>query len=160
MAKSQETKEIGIISVKRIKETHFSVNEKLYKPEILQIKSQLESRLGFNADLNLVMLTLRAFYVYDEFPNEIVMDITVENVFEVPGLINFIPKDTDVTPDQMNLPTRVLVTIVALSISHTRALLGKNVAGTVMDSTYLPITDPVAASKAFFGEKINFEELK
>ena len=153
MEKAVNKKEI-IISIKRIKELSFFINEKLSRPEIVQIKSQLESKLGFNTSFNLVNLTLTAYYIYEEFPNDKVMEIVVENVFEVPGLMNFIPNDTDVTPDKMNLPSDILITMVSLSISHTRALFAKNISGTVMDSIYLPITDPIAASKAFFGSKI------
>lgn len=160
MEETLKQKPTGLVSVRRIKEISFFINEKLSKPDITQIKSQLEARLGFNATLNLVNLILRAYYIYEEFPEEIVMEISVENVFEVANLIEFIPVGTDVTTDQMNIPSRVLVEMVAISISHTRALFGKAISGTTMDSTYLPITDPIAASKVFFGEKIKDEELK
>lgn len=152
-------KETAIVAIKRVKKISFSINEGYARSDVSLIKSLLEVKMGFNAPQNLVKLELRAYYVYDESPDQIVMEITVENVFELLNLSDFIPTDQDVTSETMNIPSKILVQMVAISVSHTRALFGEAISGTVMDATYLPVTDPVLAAKAFFRGKIKDEEL-
>jgi hypothetical protein len=136
------------MAVKRIKVLSFSINEKVtgYSPATL-VKVEMAQNLAFSVDINVVDFTLRVFYRLpnDNTEENILVDITVQNFFEVSNLKRFL-----VQPTQINLPENVIVSIVGLSISHTRALLAQNLAGTVIQDSIMSIVNPVDVAKHFF----------
>lgn len=139
------------IAVRRIKEFSFYINEGLFahkqtenNSSLLQVEFAL--RLAFTPETNLVFLTIRAYYHFPgASPDEIIADITVQNVFELPDLKRF-----QVAASEIILPTNVIITLVGLSISHTRAMMAKNLAGTPMQENLLAIVDPIAVARHFF----------
>lgn len=141
-------------SIKRVKTIFFSIDEKLFigDPEkIIQI--QLGETLGFNFENKYVNFTLRIFLHYaSSSPNETLSDIRVENIFEVPELLSFINPDKLVI-----LPQNLIVAIVSMSISHARALLCQNLAGTSYQSVILPVTNAQDVTKHFYPYLFNQE---
>ena len=132
-------------AVKRVKDIHFSINEQLYVPDPNKIvKIELGERIGFDFEMNLVNFILRIFFHYVEEP-EILVDFQVENLFEVDNLIRFRNKDGIII-----LPPQLITSIVGVSLSHGRALLLKNTAGTRWQEIILPIANPMDVAKYFY----------
>ena len=139
------------LSVRRIKEFGFFINEKLFaqnqqqnQDEILKIDIALQ--LSFTIETNLVFLLVRVHYYFpDSTPGEVLSEIQVQNVFEFPELKKF-----QTGPSEIILPPNVITTIVGLSISHTRALFAKNISGTLLQENMMAIVDPTAIAKHFF----------
>lgn len=140
--------------IKRVQEVFFYLNEKLFVPDpekIIQI--QLGETIGFNFENKYVNFTLRIFLHYANSPiNDTLADIRVENIFEVPQLNSFLNKDNLVI-----LPQDLIISIVSMSISHARALLCKNLAGTSYQSVILPISNARDISEHFYPYFFNRE---
>ena len=135
-----------VIGIKRIKEIGFRLNEHFVikdDPE-KEIKIELQHRTGFSLEHNIVNLTLRCFTFYTDNKDNILTDIEVENLFEIPEFKNY------VTPDLVeSFPANVWLTMISLSIGHTRALLFERVTGTLLSNLIIPILNPVEVAKAF-----------
>jgi len=136
-----------IYSIKRVKEIFFSVNERLYAPDPdKMVQLELGHLLGFNMEMNLVNFTIRVFYHYPEHSQqEVLAEVQVENLFEVQDLQKFMTNTGIVI-----LPNVLISSIVGISLSHARALLSKNTAGTSFQEIIIPITNPTEVAKFFF----------
>ena len=142
-------------NILRIKDISFWVNEIFYDPKYPADKVQVRvnCELKFNADANYVIIELNPLYFY-EYPDQdikehIFANITVHNTFAVNDVKSFIKGD------QLYLPTEVLVTLIGISISHTRALFSKNIDGTAFNGIVLPLIDPLEFSKQIFPYMFN-----
>lgn len=134
---------ISDIKVKRIKDFIFFVNEPNYKKELSnKILVRFQHRLEVNT---MVHFTLRTVFFYPGKQEEMVSDLHVENVFEIENIGQYLNKK-----GKYNLPYQILSIIVNLSISHSRALLQKNLAGTVCQELMIPILDADEITKSFF----------
>ncbi|MCW3110124.1 MAG: hypothetical protein JWQ09_4630 [Segetibacter sp.] len=143
------------LGVNRIKEFSFTINEALYEEGKL-IRIQFQHQTHFNEELNIVDLTLRVIYVYDitkVFPDTILVDIHVQNIFTVPNLRQYLIKDKG-----FFLPQGLIISMVSLSISHTRALLSNRVAGTIYQHNNLPLINPTEVAKSFYPNMFLEEE--
>jgi hypothetical protein len=142
------------IAVKRVKDIYFSVGERNYIPDPSKVvKIELGPIIGFNLTHNLVNFILRIFFHYWGSA-DILVDLQVENIFEIGDLRRFANKDGIVV-----LPSHLITTIVGLSLSHGRALLLKNTAGTRWEDVVLPVTNPEEVAKHFFPYMFNVESM-
>lgn len=132
------------ISINKIKELEFSMtqNEDISKEEV-----QLGFNVGLNIDHEKKTIDFQlSFDIVDSNTNAVCVHIKVSNVFFVENLQEF-KKEDGTTYD---IPDNGLVTMLSLSISHTRALLSKNTQGTVYASFLIPIVNPVEIMKQIF----------
>jgi hypothetical protein len=151
------------IKIKRIKDLTFYVNENIHDPDTEKlIKIELNPLLGFKADDNTVALIIRVFYHYEgtEASSEnTLLEIQVQNLYEIKDVISFVNKD-----NILILPEKSIISLLDLSISHTRALLSKNAAGTVYQDSTMPIFDAGHAARFFFpymfSQPSSIEEIK
>lgn len=139
-------KEQNTFSIKRIKEFSFLVNESLAvidKP----VHIQFQHKTSYYGDRDLIDLTLRVFYSYDKKipPDTILIDLHVQNLFEVKDLIQYQNSNLEYV-----LPENLIVSMLSVSISHLRALMAKNVAGTPYQQNIVPIVNPVEVAKEFY----------
>ncbi len=134
-------------TIKRIKEFSFLIDESLFELD-RPVKIQFQHHTGFHPDKNLVDLTIRAYYSYDTSvpPSHMLIDFHVQNIFEIPNLIQYQLKDST----EVILPENLIVSLVSISISHLRALMAKNVAGTRYQDNIIPVVNPVEVATAFF----------
>ena len=134
--------------IKRVKDIYFSINEDLYIDEPgKMISIELNHTLGLSSDRKFINFTIGAFYHYDDAPLENKLaEIKVQNVFEFQDLSIYVDDKGILT-----LPTEILISIVNVSMSHVRALLAKNLAGTAFQEVILPLTSPLDVTKHFFG---------
>lgn len=142
-----DDRDIGFfLSVRRIKEIGFFINESLIgMPSNQPVKLEIGMNLSFNADTDLVFLNIRVYYHYPDRPaGEILADIQVQNVFELINLRNFLHNN------DLTLPPAIIISIIAMSISHTRALFAKNIAGTLFQENLIAVINPQELAKHFF----------
>lgn len=133
-------------SIRKVKDISFYVNEFLLIPDPNKIiKIELDKKFGVDLKKNLIDFTLISYLHYnDSRKEEILAEIRVQNIFEVLPLNDF-------TRDNgLFLPNNLIVAILSMSISHTRALFFRNLSGTVLQDIILPITNPSEVAKQFF----------
>ena len=124
--------------VARIKDTHFALYEERLSPDLSKnIKIEFQNTFGFNPDTNVLILTLRVYFHYEDQPPEVTLvDTSVQNVFVVENLKSFLSDD-----NSLDLPTDLLKTLVSLTVSHTRAITSRNLAGTPLQCLFVPIVN-------------------
>ncbi len=136
------------IAVKKIKEVEFFVNEEIEiaNPPIANIKFELTTNIILE-DKSIEMLLTT--YFADQDPGNMFMKIKTSNVFLFLELANFYKPENN----EFDIPDNVLVTLLSLSISHSRALLAKNALGTKFADLYIPIVNPSEILKQLFKKK-------
>lgn len=141
-----EEKIAATFSIKKIKEFYFVVNEAISEPNN-PVLVQFQHITRFFADTNLIDLTLRVYYTHDSNipPKNILVDLHVQNIFEVENL-----KQYSVDGSEFILPRNLIVLMVSLSISHSRALIAKNIAGTIYQENILPLANPSDVARVFY----------
>ena len=142
-----ELKQVNI-AVKKIKEIEFFINEEvtLAVPDSFSIGFELTTNLNLND--NTVEMVLSVFFS-EENTSNVFMKIKTSNVFLLLELNDFHNPENN----QFNIPDNVLVTLLSLSISHTRALLAKNAIGTKFAELYVPIVNPSDVFKELLSNK-------
>ena len=132
--------------IKKISDISFVVNEHLYVPDPAKvIKIELGHTIGFNLENNLVNFTLRTYFFYTDIPDNILGEISVQNIFEVENLNGYMQSNNLIV-----LPPELLVVIFAASIAHSRALFSKSLASTIFRDIMLPISDAVQIAAHFY----------
>ena len=112
--------------------------------------------LSFNVEKKTVILNARVFYHYEDAPpDKILVDTTVQNVFEIEDLQKFIMDGND-----LKFPQSLITTLVSLSISHTRALMTQRISGTVYQDNIMGIIDPEKLAQHFFPNMFNATDSK
>lgn len=156
---NEEKKPEVLLSINYIKEISFFVNEgrvineqHLPTNERKEILVQMTAIIAFNLIENIVKFTPKAWYHYKDSPEAELASIEVENTFKIVDLKNFINKD-----NKIDFPSGTWVSIVSLSISHTRALFTKHLAGTALQMVMMPIMNPYDVAKQYFPE--SFEKI-
>lgn len=136
------------MSVLKIKEHSFNMDEASFL-EGETARVDLKQRFGYNLDLNFVDLILNIEYVYENIdPNKSILSISIQNVFSVNNLKEFFKNN------ELTLPEQIYISIVGMSISHSRAILSLKTSGSVFNQTLLPIMPSDKVAKAFFPDKI------
>ncbi len=138
-----ETMSIGIT---KIKDFAFTINESLYRGEKEPVSIDFENNISLKKEENQLSLIFGVVYYYPDTPsNTVLLTAKIENVFLIENLNKFVDAKGDIT-----FPRQMWVTIVSLSVTHARALIAKNCAGTVLQSTLLPIVNPVELTTNLF----------
>lgn len=145
--------------IKKVVQTSFTVNEQLYVPDPQkEIKIELQQTIGTNSELKLINFTLSASYHYDDMVEKLVTT-KIDNVFYLPSLLEY-----QKGSGSLQIPYDLLISIVSVSIGHTRALLSKSLAGTVFQDTIIPLFDTNDMTNFFFpknedDKKIEFQQV-
>jgi hypothetical protein len=136
--------------VKRIKPINLYLNENGLPPDALY-RVDFKHQFKANSLGDIVALELQVVFTLDDredaSKNRIVLDCTVQNVFEVHNLSAYIADENNI-----RLPNETIISFVSLSVSHTRAVMAILTAGTLFQENLLPIINPVEMAKAFFPE--------
>jgi len=135
------------IAIKKIKEVEFIVNEEigLTDPSLANIGFELTTNI--NPEAKTVELLLTAFF-FHQLTGNVFLKIRTSNLFLLLELADFSGKGND----EFDIPDNILVTLLSLSISHTRALLARNAIGTKFSELYIPIVDPSEVLKQMYGK--------
>lgn len=143
----------NIFQPKSIKDVFFSVNENLINADReKELRLEITIQFGHNIENNLASFTITAFYQYTgaEKDSPKLAQIDVQNIFEVDNMIDFVIKDNVVS-----FPPFLIIQLVSLSISHTRALFFKNLSGTSLQAQIMSRTDPEDVARHFFPYMFN-----
>ena len=143
--KEKNNDDIFSISILRIMDLGFIINENFFK-EGKEARIEFSMTTSFTVETNTAYFNLRTHFHYPDItPEQILLAINVNNIFFIPNVKRFVTTDKHV-----KLPPNILVTIVGLCVTHSRALLAKHTAGTVYESTILPIVDAASMAQALF----------
>ena len=147
-----QNKENGFpIQIVKIKQTAFFIDEKInLNPEELH-GFKLDFKTAFNLESSLFEFKLRITFTPEKNSEIIFMRSEIENVFFIKELEKYL---NPANPNEIDLPSDVLITIVSLAISHSRAIAACNIGGTVYDGMILPILNSIDVATNFFGDKI------
>jgi hypothetical protein len=142
-----------LIGIKRIKDISFSIfEEKIIPDPNRMIKIEFQNTVSFNTDMDILNFTFRVYYHYEnESVENILLDAKVQNIFAIPNLKRFLK-----SPTHLDLPDGLVQALTAMTIAHTRAMVAKNSAGTMLQDVLIPIVN-VADVASFFFPK-NFHE--
>ena len=125
------------IAISRIKEVEYFINESLGLQPGAQLNINFQATMNFKPDDNTVEILLTAQFI--EMAGGIpLLKIKTSNVFSVLELADFYNPQSQT----YDIPDNVMVTILSLSVSHTRALLAKNAQGTKFAGLHIPIVNP------------------
>lgn len=135
MADEEEQISFRII---RVKDISFNINENFFKPEKTpnDIKITINCELKTNVEVDFIIIEINSFYHYHPDLENQLASITVQNAFNVPNLRRF---NND---DKLLLPHSLLITLVSISLSHTRALFSKSIGGSAFNDMVMPIINP------------------
>ncbi len=129
----------------RVKVLSFFMNESVYVHDpTKQVKVEMSHLFGTNVDAGLIDFRLRIYFYYPERNDQILADITVQNVFSVLEFKKYTKGNINTYPSQF------LISMVSMAISHGRALFSHNLAGSAFQDFMLPVTNPIDAAKHFF----------
>ncbi|RFM26197.1 hypothetical protein [Deminuibacter soli] len=130
------------IEVRRIKDFAFFVNESMFDQEKIQT---IEVRFQHKLDImQAISFTLRTVFIYPGV-DDLIADLHVENVFAVNNLEQYSDGKGG-----YNLPHDLLAIIVGESVSHSRALFQKNIAGTAFQGLNIPMVDAIQMTQSLF----------
>lgn len=130
------------LSVRRVKRLSFYVNESLVKPETI-FQPEFGLQFGFSVDANLLDFTVDANLIYPD-TKESLARTAVQNLYELQDLGKYVANGV------INIPAELITTLVAMSISHTRALFAADLSGTKLNDNPLPIVDAEEMARHFF----------
>lgn len=138
-----ENKQQFGFAIKRIKELAFNINQ------AEEISQDFEFGFGvlinFDIEASSFELQILTDLVNKENKKSFV-HITVSNVFYIEDLKKYVRSD-GVTFD---IPDMALISMLSISISHTRALMAKNTFGTAYENHFIPIVNPTEMAKEIF----------
>lgn len=125
------------IAISRIKEVEYFINESIELQPGAQVNINFQVTTNINLEESTVEMLLTAQFseITEGF---VLLKIKTSNVFSVIELVDFYKPESEI----YDIPDNVMVTILGLSVSHTRALLAKNAQGTKFAGLYIPIVNP------------------
>ena len=136
------------ITIRRIKEFGFYIHEFLIQDPTVPVQFEMALQLSFTIETNTVYMMVRVYQHYQDAPaDQIIADLQVQNIFEISGLYHF-----QSGPSQLILPQNLIIGLVSLSVSHTRALMALRTTGTALQEILIPVVNPAEIAKQFFPE--------
>lgn len=125
------------IAISRIKEVEYFINESIELQPGAQVNINFQVTTNINLEESTVEMLLTAQFseITEGF---VLLKIKTSNVFSVIELVDFYKPESEI----YDIPDNVMVSILGLSVSHTRALLAKNAQGTKFAGLYIPIVNP------------------
>lgn len=124
------------LGITKIKDIEFYVDEGIAIHSTEKVSLNFEVSLNINLEQKQIDFILGVLFLYAN--EQCFLRIKTSNVFVIPSFDEF-ERDSDNNP---LLPDSLLVTMLSLSISHTRALLARNSLGTKFSDFYIPIVNP------------------
>jgi hypothetical protein len=137
-------------SITKVRQVHLTINERFYNnQENAKVILGMSQTTATSVENNLLDFTLFIFLHYEgtPVPEGILADIKVQNIFHIPDIHRLKGEDGTFIPDA------ILIPVVSMAISHTRALFCQALAGTVYDGIIIPITNPIDAANYLFPKK-------
>jgi hypothetical protein len=134
--------QIGL-GISKIREHAFSIETVDKLPELVEFGFGFH--LEFDHTINTFDLQVIA-ELKDTESKKLFVHIKVSNVFLIENMTQYYNTKTN----SLNLPDSVLVTMLSISVTHTRALFAKNTVGTIYENNIIPIVNPTEMAKEVF----------
>lgn len=135
------------MNIVRVIELSFLVNEKIFKEGAI-VEFSFTHRSSWSVHDNMFGIDLTSSIHYkDDTSRAAILSLTVQNLFFIKNLGGFISEE------KAMIPTDALITMVSLSVSHSRALMAKNSAGTVYSGIILPLINPIEMTQSFYKDR-------
>jgi hypothetical protein len=150
MARKKGSKKFQV-AIKRIKQLSFGIDESAEVPIADDIIVNIEQNLSFSVKDETIVLLLNITYS-SKATERMLMNGIVQNVFILKDLKRMVDAGN---PDVLNLPDSVLLTLLSISISHSRALLAQSAMGTSLQDIYIPLVNPDQLAKELFNLDTN-----
>lgn len=140
-----EEQQVGI-GISKIRELAFGIETLDKLPEQLELGFAIH--VEFEPSANTFDLQVIAELKEAE-TQKVLVHIKVANVFMIENMVNYYSAETN----SLNLPDGALITMLSISVTHTRALFAKNTAGTIYENHIIPIINPTDMAKEVFKMK-------
>lgn len=147
---SKETTNVFAYQIKRIKCISFKINEDIPFQTNPPLMINLSYLIKFNKEKSYIDFVLGINYAYDNV-TEKCLQFDIQNRFSIDNINQYINTDDDTV---INLPTNALVSMLSLSVTHARAIIGQHIEGTIYSEGLMPITNTFDLAKQFFGESV------
>jgi hypothetical protein len=135
--------------IKKIKCLSFKINEDI-EVDLPTLMVNLNYRTTYNIEGGYFDFALDISFSPKDKPDVKCMEFDILNRFAVLDLAKYIDKETE----SFNFPPQVLVNILSLSISHSRAIISQQIGGTKYNDVIIPITDALPLATQFFNLKL------
>lgn len=109
------------------------------------IKIEIGQKLRFSIEDNLLELVIYILYFYEDSPKNKLSEISIQNIFEIPGLKNY-----QVGANEIRLPPELISTAFQSSIAHARALMAAHLFGTPLEFQLTSLVDGMQIAKYFY----------
>lgn len=148
-----EVSEIVEIQISRIKQYSFTINEGIYKQNST-LDVRIDTKHSIDIDKSLMDITLRILFKYPDLEDYCIQS-EISNIFFVKDLLKYAVEGEE----NLAIPSKALVTMMSLSISHARALISSSVGGSLYNGIILPLVNPEEVAKQHFGERVVPQEV-
>ncbi len=138
--------------IKKIKCLSFKINEDI-EVNIPTLMVNLNYRTTYKIEGSFFDFVLDVSFTPKDNDDAKCMEFSILNRFAVLDLAKYIDKETE----SFNFPPQVLVNMLSLSISHSRAIISQYTAGTKYEEVTIPITDAVPLAIQLFNLKLPVE---
>ena len=136
------------MQIQRIKQFSFTINEGLFKPDAT-FNVTIDTKHALDVEKNFIDLTLRITFKYPD-TEQFCIQSEISNIFFIKDLKKYIIEGEE----DLAIPSNALITIMSLSISHSRALIFSSVGGSIYNGTILPLVNPEEVARQHFGGKV------
>ncbi|MEO5892108.1 MAG: hypothetical protein ABIQ31_17810 [Ferruginibacter sp.] len=137
----------------RVRTMSFFVDETKFRKGV-DIKVEFDQNFGLDIENEIFELRLRVYSFHGDAPSQKLSEIIVMTAFKVEGLADRFKNE------RLRLPGNFIISLLNMSISHSRALMAQHTAGTVYQDYILPIVNPLDVAKVFFPHIFDGDELK
>lgn len=134
------------VAIRKVKLQGFGVDESIEVPDINSVNINLEQQVSFSIPDDLVTLVISTKFSV-KGTEKIIAHAIVQNTFAIKNLARMRNREN---PELLDLPDQLLIMILSISISHSRALMASSLMGTKYQDMYIPIVNPADAMKQLF----------
>ncbi|MEP7143623.1 MAG: hypothetical protein ABI707_12165 [Ferruginibacter sp.] len=140
-------------TILRIKTISFYVNEVSFQ-EGKDVKIEMNQNFGVSLAAEVIEYRLRVYLFHLDNPSLRLSEIIVHNSYKIENIMDYFSNDV------LSLPSSLFISLLSMSISHSRALFCQNTAGTIYQDYILPIINPTDVAKVFYPNMFNKGEIK
>ena len=125
------------LNIKKVRLTAFRINQVVEAPSPPLQKINMQQIISYS--LEDLAITLELTISFSTPEDVLFMEGTSQNVFSVLELHRMVVSENK---DLINIPDNILVMLLSISISHTRALMSQSALGTKFQDIIIPIVNP------------------
>lgn len=141
------------ISIIKISDLGFFVNENAALPAKKAAGLDIRLRVDHNFEEEKLGFIVEAVFYVQHDRSQVLLSGIVRTDYQVENLKKLQIKDSNV----LGIPDQPMITMLSIAISHLRAVLTKNISGTVHKNLILPIVNPADIYHHFKNNPVAYE---